>query len=55
MPRGGDEALQEKEDPNSLAAAAYLVVTVGFGFRALEEFRNINKGAIHWGQLDPQT
>ena len=38
-----------------MAAAAYLVVTVSFGCRALEEFRNINKGAINWGQLDPQT
>lgn len=44
-----------REDPEALAAAAYLVATVGFGCRALEEVRNINNGAINWGQLDPHT
>ena len=44
-----------REDPDSLAAATYLVVTEGLGCRAQLEVRRITNGALVWGRLNPST
>ena len=44
-----------REDPDSLTAATYVVATVGFGCRSVEEVRRISNGALIWGKKDPKT
>ena len=44
-----------REDPDSLTATTYVVTTVGFGCRSVEEVRRISNGALVWGKKDPKT
>ena len=44
-----------RQSPDALAAATYMVVTVGFGCRALQEVRSITNGSLVWGPMTPKT
>ena len=44
-----------RKTPDALAAATYVVVTVGFGCRAIQEVRCITNRSLVWGPLNPKT
>ena len=44
-----------RKSPDALAAATYVVVTVGFGCRAIQEVRSITNRSLVWGPLNPKT
>ena len=44
-----------RKTPDALAAATYVVVTVGFGCRAIHEVRCITNRSLVWGPLNPKT
>jgi len=44
-----------RQSPDALAATTYMVATVGFGCRALQEVRCITNGSLVWGPVNPKT
>ena len=44
-----------RKTPDALASATYVVVTVGFGCRAINEVRCITNRSLVWGPLNPKT